>query len=78
MHVKLITSNEGYYVDKMNPSNVGASGGFAWMSSASFIVDMDVSDAASVSVQVNGPSNDVDSYGDVNNQYPHFHVALLS
>ena len=78
MHVKLITSNEGYYVDKMNPSNVGASGGFAWMSSASFIVDMDVSDAAYVSVQVNGPSNDIDSYGDVNNQYPHFHVALLS
>ena len=76
MDVKLETSNEGYYVDKMNPSNVGA--GFAWHSSASFIVDMDASDTAYVKVQVNGPANDVDSYGDVNNQYPHWHMALIS
>ena len=76
LHVKLETSNEGYYMEKFNPSHFGAT--FSHLTCGSFIVDMDASDTAYINLQVNGGSTDIDSYGDVNNQYPHWHIALLS
>ena len=76
LSVKLETSNEGYHVTKFNPSAYSAT--FEYHCHGSFIVDMDASDTATVTIQVNGGSTDIDSYGDPHNQYPHWHIALIA